>query len=54
MLIRDEAFKLHPWSPCQNKATTGTNRGKLNHQEKAKSIENRSDLRGRRFGFRKK
>jgi hypothetical protein len=54
MLISDEAFKLHPRFPSQNKATTRANRGKLSHQEKAKSIENRNNLMGRRFGFRKK
>jgi hypothetical protein len=54
MLIRDKAFKVHPKFPSQKKATTRASRGKLRHQEKAKSIEKKSDLRGRRVGFRKK
>jgi hypothetical protein len=54
MLIRDKAFKVHPRSPSQKKATTRANRGKLRHQEKAKSIENKSDLKGRIVGFKKK
>jgi hypothetical protein len=54
MLISDEAFQLHPWPPSKNQTTTRTSRSKLSHQEKAKTIENRNDLRGRRFGFRQK
>jgi hypothetical protein len=51
VLVYDEAFQLHPRPPRQNKATTRTSRSKLSHQEKAKTIENGSDLRGRRFGL---
>jgi hypothetical protein len=51
MLVSDEAFQLHPRPPSKNQATTRTSRSKLSHQEKAKTIENRNDLRGEKIWF---
>jgi hypothetical protein len=54
IFVRQKAIQVHPRSPGKGKTPTGAYKSNLAHLKKARRVKYRRNLRGGRFGFRKK